>query len=169
MKTFVLIAAGLQLLLLTSCSGQSDKQHSLQNIQTADSIVIGFKDASVPPAYHRSYQLFFTPAKAQYRLYAYDSTLVVEEIPFSKTQFDKLTALFLQYGVKSGKPNGLTKGCTGGTSRYVQGFTMGKKQLNGSVYYCGGKTDGNIVGNLPELCREARKYFPKAVDTDRDQ
>ena len=168
MKIFVLIVTGLQLLLLSPCSGQSDKQVPLQNIQTADSIVIGFKDASVPPAYHRSYQLFFTPAKAQYRLYAYDSTLLTEDIPFSQAQFDELTALLLQYGVKSGKPNGSTKGCTGGTSRYVQGFTTGKKVLHGSVYYCGGKTDGNIEGNLPELCREAKKYFSKAVATGRD-
>ena len=169
MKPYMLIAILLQLLLLSPCSGQSDKQLPLQPIQTADSIVIGFKDASVPPTYHRSYQMFFTPAKAQYRLYAYDSTLLAEDIPFSKAQFDGLTALFLQYGVKSGKPNGSTKGCTGGTSRYVQGFTMGKKQLNGSIYYCGSKSDGNIEGNLPELCREAKKYFSKAVESDRDQ
>src|SRR5690349_10218526 len=119
-KKFVSITVVLQLLLLSFCFGQSEKQ--LQPIQTADSIVIGFKDAAVAPAYHRSYELFFTPAKAQYRLYAYDSTLQTEDISFSQAQFDELTALLLRYEVKSGKPNGLTKGCTGGTSRYVQVF-----------------------------------------------
>ena len=169
MKIFILIATSLQLLLLSPCSGQSDKPLSLQHIQTADSLVIGFKDASVQPAYHRSYQMCFTSAKAQYRLYAYDSILLAEDIPFSKAQFDSLTALFLQYGVKSGKPNGLTKGCTGGTSRYVQGFILGKTVLNGSIYYCGSKSDGSIEGNLPELCRQAKKYFSKAIDTDSDK
>ena len=166
-KTLVLILAVLHLLLL-SCSGQADKLHSMQNIQTADSIVIGFKDASVPPANHRSYEMFFTHGKAQYRLYAYDSTLLVEDIVFSKTQFDELTALFLQHQIKSGKPDGQTKGCTGGTSRYVQGFALNKAVLNGSVYYCGSKSDGNIAGNLPALCREAKKYFSKAVEQERD-
>ena len=161
-KTFVLVAAGLYLFLL-SCSGQSDKQQSLQKIQTADSIVIGFKDASVSPANHRSYEMFFTPGRAQYRMYAYDSTLLVDDIVFTRTQFDDLIALFLQQQIKPGKPNGQTKGCTGGTSRYVQGFALGKALLNGSIYYCGDKSDGNIDGNLPALCKEAIKYFPKAV------
>lgn len=167
MKPFVIIVALLQLLLLSG-SAQSDKQHLLQNIQTTDSIVIGFKDASVPPTLHRSYEMLFTPTKAQYRLYAYDSTLLVENIAFSKAQFDELTSLFAQYQIKKGKPNGKTRGCTGGTSRYVQGFTVGKAVLNGSVYYCGGHTDGNIDGQLPELCRVAKKYFPKAIVQERD-
>ena len=162
-----MIAAGLHLLLL-SCSGQSDKQMSLQNIQTADSIVIGFKDASVPPANHRSYEMVFTPTKARYRLYAYDSTLLVQDTGFSRSQFDELTALFVQYQIKAGKPNGKTKGCTGGTSRYAQGFALGKTVLNGSIYYCGSQSDGNIEGNLAALGREAKKYFPKALEQERD-
>ena len=159
MKTLILIAASLQLLLL-SCSGQGSKQQPL-HIQAADSIVIGFKDASVPPSAHKSYEMIFTPAKAQYRLYAYDSTLLLQDTSFSQDQFNELTTLFVQYQVKAGKPNGKTKGCTGGISRYVQGFTTGKKQLNGSVYYCNSISDGNIEGNLPALCRKQKNTFQK--------
>jgi hypothetical protein len=167
MKSIILIAACLQLLLL-SCSGQTDKQEAPQKTQLADSIVIGFKDASVPPAYHRSYEMLFTPNQARYRLYAYDSTLLIQDTVFSKAQFDELAALFVQLGIKKGRPNGLTKGCAGGTSRYVQEFAAGKAMLNGSIYYCDNKSDGNIDGNLAELCKAAKKYFSKAVDTDRD-
>lgn len=114
---------------------------------TTDTFIYHFGDRSVAPAYHRSYTITVTPRMAKMTIESYSDILKRDSVVLTADKYNRfkksLEALHITTAAEPA-PNG----CTGGISKSLRLYAGSKKEIKGSVYYCGGKAQGSLSGNV---------------------
>ena len=122
-------------------------------------ITYHFKDASVPPEYHRSYTISVTTDKARIVVDSYGVILADKQYEITSKQFDGI-----RNSLERNKIRNCTladdKGCTGGTIERIS-FSDGENEIfSGSVYHCGGKDTGNLCGDITSFADDVKNLVP---------
>jgi hypothetical protein len=126
-----------------------------------DLIELQFRDASVPPAYHRSYVITVTRTAIRKKVDSYGDVVSDDRAPFTSAAFDALVASVARKGIKAragGAPAG--PGCTGGTGRSLKVRVAKRVVVDGSSARCGGKDAGSLSGDLDAFAAELNRAAP---------
>lgn len=129
-----------------------------------DFVRYSFTDASLPPEYHRSYSIAFSPDSATVAVWSYGEQLLQESYPFTPERFEALRADLMAQGFSSGKPSDEPLP-TGGTSEGV-GFFCGEKCLFSASAYAGIGTLRVERGGAGSVFS---KYLPEPIDNIIDR
>lgn len=118
-----------------------------------------FTDSSVPPDYHRSYEIIVENGEIRFAVDSYGDVLFSETIAINQDQMNDFITN-LKACKLANKAETKDDGCTGGTgvSFSIQSSEM--KPLDGFEYYCGAKSYGNLNGKVDEAVRAFKKLIP---------
>ena len=126
---------------------------------TIQEITYHFKDASVPPEYHRSYTITVTTDKLRIVVDSYGEILADKEYEITSKQFNDIKNSLEKNKIRN-CTLGDDEGCTGGTIERIS-FSDGKnKMFSGSVYHCGGKDTGNLCGDITSFADDVKNLVP---------
>ena len=130
----ILLALALGV-LLSSC-GQSSNDEALA---FSDDAVITYRygDSSVPPEYHRSYELTVTIDQVRIVVDSYGDVLADETFELDAAAWNELRDSLND--IVDLEVDETDEGCTGGTSRSVAVVDASVEIVNKSVYVCGGE------------------------------
>lgn len=116
-----------------------------------DKIEYRFRDASVPPEYHRSYSWIITETSIRYISDSYGTILKDTMQQISLEKWEQCKTAFLTCGIKNVKKKEIEQGCTGGTSVSIQTWLNETENFSGTIYRCGGSTEGNLAGDTEKF------------------
>lgn len=148
MRTSLIV---ILLISLMSCN-EEYKEITFINFQ--------FHDSSVPPPYHRSYELVFSESSVRIIVDSYGDTLTDEIVELGKEKVDEILELPLKYKIKNSSKSEEDGGCSGGTGISV---SFGKNEeffCKGYVYFCGGGHYGDLTGDLKAFQKEITSSIP---------
>lgn len=128
-----------------------------------DKIIYNFTDSSVPPQYHRSYQLTLTMNYIKIVVDSYGEILLRKLIKFNRKNFHRLLKNFERYKITK-KDEDINNGCTGGTGETITIFNGKRKLFDGYIYHCGGNHYGNLDGSYQLYFKSITKIV-KNLDT----
>lgn len=118
-----------------------------------------FTDSSVPPQYHRSYEIIVENGNVLFSVDSYGDILYSETLPLQNDQLnDFVTKLKGCKLVNKAESKG--EGCTGGTSVSFSIQSTQMKPMDGYEYYCANHTYGNISGKVDDAVRIFKALIP---------
>jgi hypothetical protein len=156
MKYIVTIAAVLIVLLaLQACVSKMSKKQQME-MKKMNHFELGFTDSSVPPPFHRSYEITVSGDTIHLIVNSYGDILVDTTLNAPPMVFDTIQNLLLNHRIVFKKKISKKEvSCTGGTTKYIAYRTPNLEEgMDGSIYYCGGKEYGNIGGDLSLFMKE---------------
>jgi len=122
-------------------------------------IIYHYQDASVPPRYHRSYEITISPGLVEITVDSYGDILSEKNYTLSDKQYDNLIHSLNK--IEIGKAEFTEdNGCTGGTSETISFFESRDEIISGTVYHCGGKDTGNLKGDIQAFADDVKKLVP---------
>jgi hypothetical protein len=146
------IAFALFMLILnTSC----EEQITLDE-KTTSKIVYNFHDSSVPPKYHRSYEIIMTPDSVGIVVDSYGDILHEKQYPLSSEEFSSFIA-FVNTADVSNCNLAATELCTGGTSEGLEIYTD-KKIVDIYLDHCGGNSFASNCGDIEAVIERIKSY-----------
>ena len=161
MKIMVLLLAALALAPGCRDIHKNVRGSTLKSVESnITRVVFGFRDASVPPPYHRSYDLNVTNKEAELTIHSYGDKLHHELFDISSQRFDSFVKALTELHIESDTMK-VNPGCTGGTTLSLELSLDKELLLEGWTYYCAGVFSGNLKGSLGELKPLMNKHFPE--------
>jgi hypothetical protein len=164
MKRKHFFIALLTLGVVVACNNEkSTKQTDETNNST---FIYHFHDASVPPQYHRSYQIKVMPSMALLTVDSYDSILLRDSATLTTDAYNNFSESIRKLNIQK-KANEDPGGCTGGTSDELELFGGTKEEIKGTMYHCGGKDYGDLQGDVTaaaNLFRNIVLRFQEKID-----
>lgn len=130
-------------------------------------IVYSFKDASVPPEYHRSYTISITEAQAHITVDSYGDILVEKTVDMPKQTMDDLAKYIQIYQIKEKDRNNETMTWPGGTSKALKVYSVDDMLLDGIVYQSDSRVEGNLSGDIDAFAEKLVGLitdFPKLLE-----
>jgi hypothetical protein len=127
--------------------------------QSADDAVIRyrFQDSSVPPQYHRSFELTFDRQQARIVVDSYGEVLADQTAPMTSQAWDQVwSSLDAIRTLSVAEPD---QGCTGGTGFAVQVDSDGTSVVNLDGSACGG-VNSEVGERLADWIAPVRSLFP---------
>ena len=143
--------------LISGCSGKLIDSKQLMN---ADKIIYRFKDSSVPPQYHRSYEIAVTKNEARIVVDSYGDILSKDVVKLKDEQFAEVLETIKQAKIAHISDTSDDGSCSGGTSEYIDISDGKKKIIDGNVYHCGKQDFGNMIGDFDVLSDKLKSLFP---------
>lgn len=137
--TLLLIAAQV-----AGCHHSTNSAASVKGNTTAgnDTLIYGFRDATTPPQYHRSYDIIVTAQQVKFSIMVYGDVLVKDSLPLTKQAFEtfasSINALQISNSTADNPDN-----CVGGSSQYISFYPRTDKWVKASTYNCGGKEENS--------------------------
>lgn len=123
-----------------------------------DKVVYNFTDASVPPAYHRSFRTEIDESSIVLSVNCYGSVLNQTTISTNREHFNSLLKQIDSIRLEE-QLNEDTQGLCGGTTHFLELFEKGEKYFSGSVYGNSlietlqfGSMKGDIAGLHQVIC-----------------
>ena len=123
-------------------------------------IIYSFKDASVPPQYHRSYTITVTKDQSHIIVDSYGDILVDTMINIPGQTISELARYIEIYRIKGTDHNNDIKSCTGVTSKSLTVYSDTDVLLNGTVYQCSDHLEGNLSGDIDAFAKKLEGLFP---------
>ena len=123
-------------------------------------IVYSFKDASVPPQYHRSYTITVTRDHYHIIVDSYGDILAEATIDMSEQIMDKLVKYIETYQIKERDYKRDSTICSGGASKSLTVYSDNNILLNGTVYQCGDRLEGSLSGDIDSLAKKLEGLIP---------
>ena len=114
-----------------------------QKADAPDRIELRFRDASVPPQYHRSYAITLTPASIEKVVTSYGDVLAKQTAVLPQVVDDRLARALVAGDAGSGAVK--DEGSTGGGRRSVRVMSGATAVLEASSERCGGSESGPLV------------------------
>lgn len=153
---------------LLACSSEEEvlskndetQQNSNQNQSEMNYLKFSFGDASVPPKFHRSYDLHFENESVNITVDSYGDTLVDTSIVLGSDKVNEAFSLIEKHQIRKKNTGNKSRGCTGGTSFYITYETEEKEKFEANTYKCAGKFFGNLKGNIDELESDLTALIP---------
>lgn len=127
-------------------------------------LIFQFHDSSVPPPYHRSYELRFEGSEVHIIVDSYGDILADETIEIGEENVAKAFELVRKYEIQNKEENDEDEGCTGGTGISIAFGTDEELYCDGYVYFCGGEQFGDLSGELQSLKSELKELIPSFND-----
>ena len=127
-----------------------DQRIAPPSTEDVDELVYRYQDASVPPHYHRSYSITATEDRILRVVDSYGDEIERQEAPLNPGELRTLLAEVERSLARRATPVEQA-GCTGGTGESVTVSRKGEPLFRASVYHCGGKDSGDLVGNASAL------------------
>lgn len=161
MKYIIAFTTVLILLLaLQACVSKMSKKQEL-GMKNMNRFEFEFTDSSVPPPFHRSYEIVVTADTVHVVIDSYGDILVDTTLPTPTAPFDTIQNLLLTHNIVFKKKRSRNDGgCTGGTIQSIAYRTPNPEEaMDGSLYYCGGEEYGNIGGDLRLFAKEFEQIF----------
>lgn len=135
----------IALILLFSCKNHKNMENQKTKISR---IEYHFSDSSVPPSYHRSYDIIVVPDIIYLTVDSYGEILTDTSFSLSKEDFDEICDSLPSFNIESCDKKD-TDGCVGGTGEYLKIMNAENNTiLSGSIYYCGGVSYGTLKGDI---------------------
>ncbi len=146
------------------CAGGSNGHPPAEKVDVKvdviQEITYSFGDSSVPPEYHRSYNITITTDMLRIVVDSYGDILADEEYEITNEQFNNV-----EYSLESNEigncPSGGYDYCTGGTSEGIS-YSDGENEIfSGTVYHCGGKDTGDLCGDITSFAYDVKDLVPE--------
>jgi hypothetical protein len=153
MKTPLMV---LLLLGLFSCASPNEKE-----VKEMNYLVFEFHDSSVPPPYHRSYELRFEGSTVHVIVDSYGDILTDEVVELGEEKVKEAFELVKKHQVVNKEKTSEDEGCTGGTGVSVAYGLNDEVHCDGYVYFCGGGEFGDLSGDLAGLKSDLRSLIPE--------
>lgn len=151
MKSVTLLHGLTGILFVLIFSSWSNKKMITSNdsirTRVTDTFVYHFGDASLPPPYHRSYTISVTPTKALVTIESYSDVLAKDSVVLTADKYNSFAKSLMALSIRKSKARS-SKGCTGGTTKALTLYAGSRKEIKGSLYYCGGQAIGNLSGDV---------------------
>lgn len=130
----------------------------------ADGLIYHYGDSSVPPPYHRSYQIRLDRHQASLVVDSYGDLVASEQSVPEAGLFDALAGM-IQGGRIRNCQRAKLGPCTGGTTQSLRLLAGDQVLFQGSVYHCGGKGSGDLCGEVDALADRLKELFCYFDDT----
>jgi hypothetical protein len=127
-------------------------------------IVYHFKDASVPPQYHRSYTITVTRNQIHIIVDSYGDIVADETTDIPEQIMDDLVKFIEIYQIKKKDRKRDTAKCAGGTSKSLTVYSDPNILLDGTVYQCGGRMEGNMLGDIDSFTKKIEGLVPNFIN-----
>ncbi len=145
---------------LSACKNILSKKQ-MKKLQDLEQLTYQFRDASVPPPYHRSYTLVINKDTALLSVDSYGNILAEKTYEMPKDGLKKIGEAIVKHKIALRKEKKENKGCTGGTSRIISYSCKGEKEnFSGSAYYCGGDQYGTLSGDIDSFFVDLKAFAP---------
>ena len=152
------IAFALVLLILTA----SCEEKLVLDESTTTKIVYNFHDSSVPPEYHRSYEIIMTPTSVGITVDSYGDILNQKEYTISSEEFSSFISFVNASDITACKP-AETEPCSGGTSESLAIFTD-KKVVDIYLDHCGRSEFPKNCGDIEAVIDKLKAYITDLGD-----
>jgi hypothetical protein len=123
-------------------------------------IVYSFKDASVPPQYHRSYTISVTRDQSHIIVDSYGDIVADVTIDIPEQTIGDLARYIEKYQIKESDRKSDTAIWTGGTSKSLKVYSDKDILLNGMVYQHGERLEGSLSGDIESFTKKLEGLFP---------
>jgi len=151
-RNLKLMLSALFLMILTGCLEKLDPD----DVKT---VKYSYQDSSVPPPYHRSFDITVEPDKAHIQVDSYGDILVDSTFSITTTAFENLIFTINNANLQSGEAKA-GQGCTGGTSERLSITSTDKKVYEGRFEHCGGNRIPARLGDYEKVVLEIKKLIP---------
>lgn len=152
-----IIAPVLLLCVLIACKNHKNMENPKNEISR---IEYRFNDSSVPPPYHRSYDIIVVPDTIYLKVDSYGEILTDTNFVLAASDFMALCDSLPSFNLKT-RERKEPDGCVGGTGEQIKiTDAAGNVSIEGSAYYCGGETYGTITGDLKGFGRLIKSKIP---------
>lgn len=143
------------LMAVSSCSSAADPTAVELGSDTV--ITYQFLDSSVPPRYHRSYELRVTSSESRIVVDSYGDILADESVPTDPEVWKELGGTIDQVAGLRAEP--AAEGCTGGTVTSLAVVDGDRVAADLMLEDCGAVNAANVEG-VQEWIAPARDQFP---------
>jgi hypothetical protein len=126
-------------------------------------IVYSFKDASVPPQYHRSYTITVTRDQIHIVVDSYGDILADTTIDIPEQTIDDL-AKYIEICQIKEKSHSDTTIYTGGASKSLTVYSDKNILLTGTVYRRGDRLEGSLSGDIDAFAKKVESLIPGFTD-----
>ena len=126
------------------------------NYKSIREIIYHYKDASVPPQYHRSYIIILNHESVRVIVDSYKDILMDVKYKSTSEKFDGILLSIEKNEIRKCRPPNFPHSCTGGHTESVEFGNENYEIFFGSVYHCASKNSEDICGNLPNLVRDIK-------------
>jgi hypothetical protein len=177
MKHIANIITAIACLIITAsviaCNNEKKPKEETKNETLAtkgnDTLIYSYRDASVPPQYHRSYTIRVIPGQVYLSIDVYGKIILEDSLVLTRATYDSFATAINDLHIKKIKevPG---EGCTGGTSDKLDLYAGSSKEVKGSIYYCGGKKYGDLEGDVAAAAGLFKALIPdldKKIDASR--
>ena len=123
-------------------------------------IVYRYKDASIPPEYHRSYTIQVNANRVHIVVDSYGAILAERTYDISEKRFNDLLESVKKNKIRHCIRMRVESGCTGGTTEKISLFNGSNQLFIGHVYHCRGKDYGNLCGDIEAFSDEVKSLVP---------
>ncbi len=130
-----------------------------EQLQHANKIVYRFQDASIPPGYHRSYEIEVAPKVVKITVDSYGDILTQQEYPATEKQFDAVVFAFFHYNIHNCEQKDEQHYFTGGTTDSITCYDDNEVLFSGSVYHSG-TGSGNLCGDVEGFSNKIKSLVP---------
>ena len=155
---FLLLRNKLVLLasiFIISCGSTNE----IVDIESTDKIIYRFGDSSVPPPYHRSYEIVANKSTINIVVDSYGDIISEKSIELRSENFTDILQTIKKAEISPQKERN-SIGCTGGTSDYLDLFNGDQNIFSGFVYNCGGEKFGNMKGDITIVKTKLKSLIP---------
>lgn len=159
--TMVMICPPLNNFALQPQHNRSAKMASLpSHIMPVTKIIYRFRDASVPPQYHRSYRISVTATKANVVVDSYGKRLNESTVELTPPEFQAVLDVLEKSQITQETETEATPRAIGGKLEYLQLFDHDLEILNANTSSSGGQGAGKLCGDTKAVRQCLRNLFP---------
>ena len=123
-------------------------------------IITRFRDASVPPQYHRSYTISVIANEATVVVSSYSKQLNECTVELSPDGFQLVLDIIEKSQITQSPETEDAKKTIGGKIEYLQLFDNDTELLNGNTHGSGTQGSGTLCGDIKAVRQYLRSLFP---------
>ena len=153
----------LCVLMIIGCHSHETYKKELNGESSTNGImeiVYRYKDASIPPEYHRSYTIQANENRVHIVVDSYGAVLAERTYNISEKQFKDLLESLKKNKIIHCMRLNVASGCQGGTTEKISLFNGENRLFNGQLYHCSGKDYGNLCGDIEAFADEVKNLVP---------
>lgn len=131
-------------------------------LKEINKVIYNYGDSSVPPQYHRSYEIIATNDKISIVVDSYGEVLSEKSYELDEKKFNMLKEKFFESGIKNIEDTTDSGGCTGGTTESIKILgTADSILFEGNVYHCGEGNYGSLEGDMAGFSSSLISLIPE--------
>lgn len=154
----------------SACKSILSRKKMEEKLKDLEQFSYEFTDSSVPPPFHRSYTIDVNKDSVCLTVDSYGDTLAHKEYSMPENGLEMIANALLKHKINKRFQEKKSKGCTGGTTRAISWRTKNKDFFDASLYRCGGKDYGTLVGDIDSFLIDIRPLTPdlkSVIDSTR--